>query len=181
MLVASVRMFLPKIILHRMQSVFVSFHTTQSYSKLYIPPVNTTLLPVTANYKPLPHSICTTYSYEQHKGLEVTTFESLRSSYQSKAYNNYPKWVKNSLFFIWRNSPQRVRASSFTWFLDHIQRRTTVGMTPLDEWSARRWDLYLTNTKHSQQTSMPPVGFEPTISAVERQQRGHWHGLKVYS
>ena len=29
-------------------------------------------------------------------------------------------------------------------FLDHTQRRTTIGRTPLDEWSARRRDLYLT-------------------------------------
>jgi hypothetical protein len=29
-------------------------------------------------------------------------------------------------------------------FLDHTQRRTTVGRTRLDEWSARRRDLYLT-------------------------------------
>ena len=29
-------------------------------------------------------------------------------------------------------------------FLDHTQRRSTVGRTPLDEWSARRKDLYLT-------------------------------------
>jgi len=26
-------------------------------------------------------------------------------------------------------------------FLDHTQRRSTVGRTPLDEWSARRRDL----------------------------------------
>ena len=32
----------------------------------------------------------------------------------------------------------------FLMFLDHTQRRTTVGWTPLDEWSARRRDLYLT-------------------------------------
>ena len=51
------------------------------------------------------------------------------------------------------------------------QRRTTVGRTPLDEWSARRRDLYLTtHDTHSRQTSMPPVGFEPTISAGERPQ-----------
>ena len=36
------------------------------------------------------------------------------------------------------------RASSFARFLDHTQRRTTVGRTSLDEWSARRRDLYLT-------------------------------------
>jgi hypothetical protein len=50
-------------------------------------------------------------------------------------------------------------------FLDHTQRRTTVGMTPLDERSARRRDLYLTtHNTHNRQISMPPVGVEPTIS-----------------
>ena len=29
-------------------------------------------------------------------------------------------------------------------FLDHTQRRTTIGRTPLNEWSARRRDLFLT-------------------------------------
>jgi len=46
--------------------------------------------------------------------------------------------------------------SSFLRFLDHTQRRTSVGRTPLDEWSARRRGLYLTNTQHSQQIPMPP-------------------------
>jgi len=62
-------------------------------------------------------------------------------------------------------NPQWGRASSFTSFLDHTQRRTTVGTTPLDEWSARRRDLYL--TIHNKQTSMSLVGFESTISAGE--------------
>ena len=59
-------------------------------------------------------------------------------------------------------------ASSFLRFLDHTQRRITVGRNPLDEWSARRRDLYLsTHNTHNRQTSIPPVGFEPTISAGE--------------
>ena len=59
-------------------------------------------------------------------------------------------------------------ASSFLRFLDHTQRRTTFGRTPLDELSARRRDLYLTtHNTHNRQTSMSPVGFEPTISAGE--------------
>ena len=54
-------------------------------------------------------------------------------------------------------------------FLDHTQRRSTIGRTPLDEWSARRRDLYLTtHDNHNRQISMPPVEFEPTISAGER-------------
>ena len=69
------------------------------------------------------------------------------------------------------DSPQWVMASSFTRFIDHTQRRTTVGRTALDEWSARRRDLYLTaHNTHNRQTFMPPVGFEPTISACERPQ-----------
>jgi len=62
-------------------------------------------------------------------------------------------------------------ASSFLRFLDHTQRRTTVGRTPLDEWSACRRDPYLTTRDtHNTQISMPPVGFERTISVGERPQ-----------
>jgi len=75
------------------------------------------------------------------------------------------------LFVSGATAPQWARASSFTRFLDHTQWRTTVGRTPLDEWSARRRDLYLTtHDTCNRQTSMPPVGFEPTISAGERAQ-----------
>ena len=50
-------------------------------------------------------------------------------------------------------------------------RRTTVGRTPLDEWSARRRDLYLTtHNTHNRQTSMAQVGFEPAIPGSERPQ-----------
>ena len=47
-------------------------------------------------------------------------------------------------------------------FLDHTQRRSTVGRTPLDEWSARRRDLYLTtHDTHNRQISMPPWDSNP--------------------
>jgi len=73
--------------------------------------------------------------------------------------------------FFWRDSPQWARASSLTRFLDHTQRRTTVSRIPLDEWSVRRRDLYLTtHNTHNRQTSMPPVEFGPTIPASERPQ-----------
>ena len=70
-----------------------------------------------------------------------------------------------------RDSPQWARASSVTRFIDHTQRRTTVGTTPLDDWSARRRAFCLTiHNTHNRQTSMPPVGFEPTTPAGERPQ-----------
>ena len=60
-------------------------------------------------------------------------------------------------------------ASSRTRLLYHPQRRATVGRNPLNEWSVRRRDLYLTtHNTHNRQTSMPRVGLEPTIAAGER-------------
>ena len=57
----------------------------------------------------------------------------------------------------------------FLMFLDHTQWRSTVSRTPLDEWSGCRRDLYLTtHDTHNRQISMPPVGFEPQLSAGER-------------
>jgi len=78
-------------------------------------------------------------------------------------------------YFLWCRGPTRAKASSALRSLDHIQRRTTVDTSPLDEWSARRRDLYLTtcNTQ-KRETSMFTAGFKPTISAGERPQI---HGL----
>ena len=46
--------------------------------------------------------------------------------------------------------------------------KTTLGRTPLDKWSARRRDLYVTiHNTHKKQTSMTPVGFEDTIPESE--------------
>jgi len=76
-----------------------------------------------------------------------------------------------ALFSLWRCGPTWAMTSLFLRFLDHTQRRITVGRTPLDEWSARRRDLYLTtHNTHNRQISIPPVGFEPMISACERPQ-----------
>ena len=68
--------------------------------------------------------------------------------------------------------------SLFLMFLDHTRRRSTVGRTPLDEWSARRRDLSLTtHDTHNRQISMPPVGFEPTISEGERPAAAHRYDI----
>jgi hypothetical protein len=62
---------------------------------------------------------------------------------------------------FWRDSPQWARASSFTRFIDHTQRSTTVGTTPQNDWSARHKDLYLTtHNTHNRQTSIHPVEYE---------------------
>ena len=74
-------------------------------------------------------------------------------------------------FFFWRCSPTRSMAS-FAKFLDHTQRRTTVGRTPLDEWSARRRYLYLTtHSTHNRKTSMPHGGIRNPQSLQARGRR----------
>jgi len=59
---------------------------------------------------------------------------------------------------FWRERPQWARASLFTRFLDHTQRRTTVGRTPLDVAETPTWQhTTLTTEKHPcpQQASGP--------------------------
>jgi hypothetical protein len=63
--------------------------------------------------------------------------------------------------------PRPPRYQGFTGTLRH----TTFSRTPLDEWSGRRKELYLTtNNTHKSQTTIPPAGFELTIPASERLQ-----------
>jgi hypothetical protein len=64
----------------------------------------------------------------------------------------------NYYYFTGFTTHLRVLASSFLRFRDHTQIHTSVSRTPLDEWSARRRDLYLTNTQHSQQTKIYALG-----------------------
>jgi hypothetical protein len=54
-----------------------------------------------------------------------------------------------------------------TW--SHLMTHThTLGRTPLDEWSARRRDLYLTKfSTYKRETSLSPLGLGPEIVARE--------------
>jgi len=80
------------------------------------------------------------------------------------------------LLFLWRCGPTRAKASSFLTFLYHTQRRNTFGRTPLDKWSVRRRNLYMTtHNTNNRQTSMSLAGFEPTIPGGERPQTHALH------
>jgi len=101
----------------------------------------------------------------------INSPKSLRDSTTHKFVTLMPMWKSKiskliqttpppPFFFLCRCGPTRAMASSFLRFLDHTQWCIAVGRTPLDEWSARRRDLYLTTHKR----------FEHTISAGERPQ-----------
>ena len=73
------------------------------------------------------------------------------------------------------------------WVFSITLRHTTLDRTPLDEWWARRRDLYVTtHNTHKRQTSMPPAVFETTIPASERLQpqavdrAAHWNRRHVW-
>jgi hypothetical protein len=54
------------------------------------------------------------------------------------------------------------------WGFTITLRHTTLGKTPLDEWSSRRRDLHqTTHNTHKRQISMPSAGFELEIPACE--------------
>jgi hypothetical protein len=72
-------------------------------------------------------------------------------------------------YFLWCCDPISCHGLPLRGFAIACVGHITLRTNPLGEWSARRGDGYLTAHK-SQQTSMPPAEFEPTISAGERPQ-----------
>jgi hypothetical protein len=87
--------------------------------------------------------------------------------------------------FFGRNSPQWARVSSFTRFLDRIQRRTTVVRTTLDEWSAFRIETSI--WQHTTLTTdiHAPGGIRTNNfsrqAAVDLRLRQHGHCDRHYS
>jgi hypothetical protein len=74
--------------------------------------------------------------------------------------------IKNHVHFLYgaiaSSGPGSPLHRGFTFTLRHI----TGGRTPLDEWSARRRDLYPTTySTHKRQTTMSQTGFEPAFPA----------------
>jgi hypothetical protein len=97
--------------------------------------------------------------------------------------NWHKSWITitHAFFFFWRNSPQWDRASSFTMFLDHKQRHTTVvgHLWTSDQLVAETstWQ----HTQHSQQTDIHAPGGIRNCNPSKRAAadlrlipRGHW-------
>jgi len=98
------------------------------------------------------------------KGLTVRVQMSLANGrYGLWSFIMMHKLMCWDFFKPWRNSLSGARPPHFRGFM------TTLGRTPLDEWSARRRDLYpITQNIHKRQTFLSPAGFETTIPASER-------------
>jgi len=100
----------------------------------------------TFQYIPIRRSVTLAYVRRlKHEFIGSVTFENfVRVKKKKKHIRSFSSVIIYIYFFLlWRCDPTQVMASSFLRFLDHTQRHNTVGMTPLDEWSARRRELYL--------------------------------------
>ena len=134
---------------------------------------------------PLILSLCTKLtkatfpSVERDPGIHWTGAERARQpvwtlwvKYKSVVPRIEPRFIARTVFslsFFLAQQPlvgqESLHYRGFTITLRH----TTLGRTPLGEWSARCRDLYLTtHNTHKRQTSMTLVGFEPAIPATER-------------
>jgi len=82
---------------------------------------------------------------------------------------------EKNIFFSVAPPPTRDMASSFLRFLDHTQRHITVSRNPLDEWSARCRDLYLTtHNTYNRQTSMPRRDSKPQSRQASSRRPTPW-------
>ena len=93
------------------------------------------------------------------------------------------------LFISWRYNPLCLYfhnpVGGFSLLVSEVswpRTSATVGRTPLDEWSTRLRDLYLTtHNNHSRQISMTLVGFEPknlsrrAAEDLRLRPRDHWN------
>jgi len=89
-----------------------------------------------------------------------------------------------SYFFFWRNTPQTARVSSFTRFLDHTQRRTTVGrlLSTSDQLVAETsiWQhTTLTTEIHASGGIRTHNLCRRAATDLRLRPRGHWNRLNL--
>jgi len=104
---------------------------------------------------------------------------------KNQGVENFLAWanpVSLNIFVFGATAPIGPGPPHLRGFLDHTQRRTTVGRTLLDEWSVCRWDLYLTthNTRN-RQPSMPPAVIKYTIQNAKTANITHLFHSKMES
>ena len=111
--------------------------------------------------------------FRQIEYLKIPRFLSL-PHFHFIVYNYEPLSNGRTLYYFFF-LPRQPLVDQDLLFIDISQspsvRHTTLGRTPLDEWSARSRDVCLTayNT-HERHTSVSLAGFEPATPASERPQ-----------
>jgi len=100
------------------------------------------------------HTTVIRYCSSVNRCQRTVRFLPRRSLHSWKDATN--TWISSEFFFPWRNSPIEGQGLITVEDSRSYSRHTTLGRTPLDEWSVRRRDLYLTTHNiHDRQTSKP--------------------------
>ena len=100
-------------------------------------------------------------------GFDPQTFQPVANLYTDCTFPAH--CIEKYFFYQGATAPKGPR--THYWGFTITLRHTTVGRTPLDEWSARRRDFCRSKyNTHKRRTSMLPKGFEPTIPASKRPQ-----------
>ena len=87
---------------------------------------------------------------------------------QNVRFNDHPQAKQQVRSFNSTTAPSGPALPHYRDFMITF-RHTTLGRTPLDEWSARHRDFYLTtHNTDNRQIFMPLAGFEPTIPGSKR-------------
>jgi hypothetical protein len=95
--------------------------------------------------------------------------------FSSHCLRNMVSRCGDLFLLLWRHRQTPARAATFVKFLARTQWHIIIGSIPLDKWSARRRELYLTTyNTYKTQTSVHLARFEAAIPAGERLQT---HGL----
>jgi hypothetical protein len=82
----------------------------------------------------------------------------------------------SSVFFLWRSSPSGSRPPHFRSSMITL-RHTTHGRTPVDEWSARQRDLYVTTQFHVPGGIRNHNPNRRSTADPHLRPRGHWDRL----
>ena len=102
----------------------------------------------------------------------IVVVHMLNKQLRTKTRGGPPAWEELGVWLVIVNNQHFFRgstASSKPGPFDYRGFTITLGRSSLDEWSARRRDLYLkSHNSHNRQTSMPTSGFETAIPPNER-------------
>jgi len=97
------------------------------------------------NFKALPTLMGDLCTYDIEPALISFRFKYRLWFDGSSLFTLLPIYIYIYIYIpLWRCGQTLAMVSSLLRFLDQTQRRITVGRTPLEVWSARRRDLYLT-------------------------------------
>ena len=114
-------------------------------------------------------------TFRQRRRNAITDFNvmfGLTVMLRHQAVKRVRSWRSHSfltlILFVWLVLLMHCRCTGLLLYLNTLNDTRTFRMTPLDEGSARRRDLYLYNTQHSLETNMHGPGWIRTRNSRNR-------------